>query len=51
MTGLRYVACDQPLSARERAAAAIAYARPAGNIDEDADPESVITLAPSRWMP
>ena len=51
MTGLRYVACDQPVSARERAAAAIAYARPAGNIDEDADPESVIALAPSRWMP
>jgi len=35
-------------SARERAAAAIAYARPVGNADPDQDPASVVTLAPMR---
>lgn len=40
--------CDALPSARERAAAAIAYARPVGNQDPDADPASVVTLAPMR---
>jgi len=40
--------CDKLPSARERAAAAIAYARPVGNSDPDTDPASVVTLAPMR---
>jgi matrixin len=38
--------CTSEPSARERAAAAIAYARPIGNIDPDVDPASAVTLAP-----
>jgi hypothetical protein len=40
--------CDLLPSARERAAAAIAYARPVGNQDPDSDPSSVVTLSPLR---
>jgi hypothetical protein len=46
MTGLPYVTCDQQPSARERGAAAIAYARPVGNADEDADPVDWVRLVP-----
>lgn len=38
--------CDLQPSARERAAAAIAYARPVGNTDPDVDPSSAVSLAP-----
>ncbi len=38
--------CDAPLSARERYHAAIAYARPVGNVDPDADPAGIVSLAP-----
>jgi hypothetical protein len=41
---------DQRPSARERAHAAIAYARPVGNTDPDSDPSAVVTLAPSRMV-
>jgi hypothetical protein len=37
---------NQRPSARELAAAAIAYARPVGNTDPDIDPSGVVTLAP-----
>lgn len=40
--------CDAMPSARELAHAAIAYARPVGNLDPDADPSSAVTLAPMR---
>jgi hypothetical protein len=40
--------CDALPSARERAAAAIAYARPVGNTDPDVDPAGAVTLAPMR---
>jgi hypothetical protein len=33
-------------SARELAAAVIAYARPVGNTDPDIDPSGAVTLAP-----
>jgi hypothetical protein len=39
-------ACDQLPSARERTHAAIAYTRPVGNTDPDADPSSAVSLAP-----
>jgi hypothetical protein len=39
-------ACNQQPSARELAAAAIAYARPVGNVDPDSDPTSAVNLAP-----
>ena len=51
MTGRRYLSCDQQPSARERAAAAVAYARPVGNTDEDVDPSSTVTLMPTRFIP
>lgn len=38
--------CDQPISAREVLHAAIAYARPVGNVDPDSDPTSAVSLAP-----
>lgn len=38
--------CDKPISARELAAAAIAYSRPVGNVDPDSDPTSAVSLAP-----
>lgn len=38
--------CDATLSARERYHAAIAYARPVGNVDPDSDPTSAVSLAP-----
>jgi hypothetical protein len=38
--------CDAPLSARERYHAAIAYARPVGNVDPDTDPAGTVNLAP-----
>lgn len=40
--------CDKPISARELSAAAIAYSRPVGNSDPDADPSSAVNLAPMR---
>lgn len=40
--------CDKPISARELAAAAIAYRRPVGNLDPDQDPVGTVTLAPMR---
>jgi len=39
--------CDATLSARERYHAAIAYSRPIGNVDPDADPSSVVHLRPA----
>lgn len=48
MSATTWVSNDQQPSARERAHAAIAYARPVGNIDPDTDPPGVVTLAPSR---
>lgn len=48
MSGAAVAACDAPPSARELAAAAIAYARPVGNLDPDADPVGAVTLAPMR---
>jgi hypothetical protein len=41
-------ACDKPLSSRELSAAAIAYSRPVGNVDPDADPSGAVNLAPMR---
>jgi hypothetical protein len=41
-------ACDMPISARELAAAAIAYQRPVGNLDPDTDPSGTVNLAPMR---
>jgi len=38
--------CDQLPSARERAAAAIAYARPVGNVDPDTDSDRTVSLTP-----
>jgi len=38
--------CDGQPSARERAAAAVAYARPVGNMDPDLDPGGAVSLAP-----
>jgi hypothetical protein len=38
--------CDQLPSVRERAAAAIAYARPVGNVDPDTDSANTVSLAP-----
>jgi hypothetical protein len=40
--------CDAPVSARDHAAAAIAYARPVGNTDPDNDPSSSVALSPRR---
>jgi hypothetical protein len=40
--------CDASPSAREIAHAAIAYARPVGNLDPDSDPTSLVNLAPMR---
>jgi len=48
MAGVSTPGCDALPSARERAAAAIAYARPVGNSDPDSDPASAVTLAPMR---
>ena len=46
MSGKGVVGCDALPSARERAAAAVAYARPVGNLDPDVDPSSAVKLAP-----
>jgi len=46
MKGGNWTNGDLQPSARERAAAAIAYSRPVGNTDPDVDPASVVTLAP-----
>lgn len=40
--------CDQRQSARELAAAAIAYSRPVGNADPDSDPSSTVLSLPMR---
>jgi hypothetical protein len=40
--------CDVKPSARELAAAAIAYARPVGNVDPDSDPSGAVNLQPMR---
>ena len=42
------VYCNEPLSARELYHAAIAYARPVGNADPDADPTSTVYMQPLR---
>jgi|RhiMetdeSRZDD1v2_1073273.scaffolds.fasta_scaffold19018_6 hypothetical protein len=39
---------DQQPFARERAHAAIAYARPVGNTDPDTDPSGAFSIAPTR---
>jgi hypothetical protein len=44
----RAVACDAQPSARERYHAAIAYARPVGNVDPDTDPASSVLSLPHR---
>jgi len=46
MSGTGVAGCDALPSARERAAAAVAYARPVGNMDPDVDPASAVNLAP-----
>jgi predicted Zn-dependent protease len=46
MSGTAVAGCDALPSARERAAAAVAYARPVGNMDPDVDPASAVNLAP-----
>lgn len=46
MSGLPVNECDRSPSAREIAHAAIAYARPVGNVDPDSDPTSAVNLAP-----
>jgi hypothetical protein len=51
MSAKTWINNDQLPSARERAHAAIAYARPLGNIDPDTDPSGGVTLAPSRVIP
>lgn len=48
MYGQANSVCDAPISARELAAAAVAYSRPVGNVDPDQDPAGVVTLAPMR---
>jgi hypothetical protein len=40
--------CDKPITARESYHAAIAYARPVGNIAPDEDPANVVALSPRR---
>jgi matrixin len=40
--------CDVPITNRERYHAAIAYSRPVGNVDPDADPAGSVHLAPMR---
>lgn len=45
MYGQQNAACSIQPSARELAHAAIAYARPVGNLDPDQDPIGVVTLA------
>lgn len=44
------VTCDKPVSARERAHAAIAYQRPVGNQDPDTDSSGPVYLAPLRMV-
>ena len=46
MSGTNWITNDQQPSARERAHAAIAYARPVGNVDPDIDGAGTVTLAP-----
>ena len=46
MSGIGISACDALPSARERAAAAIVYRRPMGNLDPDTDPSSTVSLRP-----
>jgi hypothetical protein len=48
MSGASVTGCDAQPSARELSAAAIAYSRPVGNSDPDADPSGAVTLAPLR---
>jgi hypothetical protein len=43
--------CDLQPSARERAAAAIAYSRPVGNVDPDVDPAGSTSNTPMRLVP
>jgi hypothetical protein len=50
MSGTTWINNNQQPSARERAHAAIAYARPVGNTDPDSDPSSVVALAPTRMV-
>ena len=42
--------CDRAVSARERAAAAIAYSRPVGNVDPDADPSGAVSLTAGQVL-
>jgi len=42
--------CDRALSARERTAAAIAYSRPVGNVDPDADPSGAVSLTAGQIL-
>ena len=48
MSAVTWISNVQQPSARERAHAAIAYARPVGNTDPDTDPSGTISIAPSR---
>ena len=50
MSRTTWISNNQQPSARERAHAAIAYARPVGNTDPDTDPSGSVTLAPSRMV-
>lgn len=42
--------CTASLSAREQLHAALAYARPRGNVDPDDDPAGVVALAPAAFV-
>lgn len=48
MSGLSVNGCDAQPSARELAAAAVAYSRPVGNLDPDTDPSGAVNLSPMR---
>lgn len=48
MYGQANAACEIQPSAREILHAAIAYARPVGNVDPDSDPSGAVNLAPMR---
>ena len=50
MSGTTWTSNDQHPSARERAHAAIAYARPVGNTDPDSDPSGSVAFAPGRMV-
>lgn len=50
MSRTAWISNNQQPSVRERAHAAIAYARPVGNTDPDTDPSGPVTLAPTRLV-